>query len=330
MSTAATYVSATSFTVSGDLTAKFDPHRALLCNHSIYGQKICYVDYASYSGGSGLTTVNLISTESEALTSDLTSIDFSCIRPTSLGVGNLTLNQMLLAKGIRKGLWIDWYSNTQININPGIVYIDNGTSKKLCVVPAQLAAVTLTGITLSAWNYIYVNQPANGVILTATEFTISATAPTWDEAKKGWYKSDDATKRCIMFAKANASAYLVYFSHNEYVYQWTNNVANTALTLTTTYQVQTVDSPFPNIMVLLEMSSTANLTVGYSVLVHNPSDPDDNTVFWYSQVAQPKQNAEWIPIDANKQFSVKVSTSTYAINWTVLQFMFPQGFFANC
>ena len=45
--------------------------------------------------------------------------------------------------------------------------------------------------------YIYVNAPTTGLVITATNITVSATAPTWNDNYGAYYQTGDATKRYI-------------------------------------------------------------------------------------------------------------------------------------
>ncbi len=98
-----------------------------------------------------------------------------------------------------------------ITIGPG-VYHHSGTTEQIVYWNSTLTFdSTDTG---SQWYYLYLDDSAivthADPLLTASEFCISTTAPTWSDAKHGWYNGLD---RCI-FACYVQSGTIQEFSHD--------------------------------------------------------------------------------------------------------------------
>lgn len=72
-----------------------------------------------------------------------------------------------------------------------------------------------SAMAVNTWLYLYLDDSAivtaGSRELTASEFLGSVTAPTWSDAKHGWYNGND---RCIFAAKTNAAGNLEVFWHS--------------------------------------------------------------------------------------------------------------------
>lgn len=98
-----------------------------------------------------------------------------------------------------------------ISIGPG-VYDHRGTTDQIVYWNSTLSFdSTDSG---SQWYYLYLDDSAivthGSPLLTATEFINSTTAPTWSDAKHGWYNGND---RCI-FAYYVSSNDISQFTHH--------------------------------------------------------------------------------------------------------------------
>ena len=98
-----------------------------------------------------------------------------------------------------------------ITIGPG-VYHHSGTTDQIVYWNSTLTFnSTDTG---SQWYYLYIDDSAivtaGTNLLTASEFINSTTAPTWSDAKHGWYHGNN---RCI-FAYQVGSGSICEFSHD--------------------------------------------------------------------------------------------------------------------
>lgn len=83
-----------------------------------------------------------------------------------------------------------------IAIGPG-VYHHSGTTDQFVYWNSVLTKdVTVSG---NGWYYLYIDDSAivsaGNTLLTASEFILNSTAPTWSNTKHGWYNGSD---RCIM------------------------------------------------------------------------------------------------------------------------------------
>lgn len=92
----ATYISGTSFSISGNVTAEFLVGRAVRCDCGTAGTFTGYITSSSYSSSTGKTTV-IVSLDSGALTSQLSSVSHgndipaSMCRATQSSVGGVIL-----------------------------------------------------------------------------------------------------------------------------------------------------------------------------------------------------------------------------------------------
>jgi len=85
---------------------------------------------------------------------------------------------------------VEYLSSSQVRIPIGEVEI-NG------VIYEVTAVLDLTPtLTASTWHFVFVEAPASGTTVTASEVSVSTTAPTYDAAKGGWYDAG-GTKRGI-------------------------------------------------------------------------------------------------------------------------------------
>ena len=73
----------------------------------------------------------------------------------------------------------------------------------------------VSALTASTWYYLFAQAPGSGTALSATEITYSATPPTYDHAKEGWYTS---TKRCFGVFYSDASSKVEDFVYARGVY----------------------------------------------------------------------------------------------------------------
>jgi len=82
MGLAATYVDADTFRVSGDYTADFTANRKVRCDCGVDGYKYVVVSASSY--GAPNTTVDLTA-DSDDLTANLASVEWSVVKPGTAG-----------------------------------------------------------------------------------------------------------------------------------------------------------------------------------------------------------------------------------------------------
>lgn len=208
----ATYVSATSFTVATDLTSDFVHGRALFLNCGADGYKYGYVSYSSYSSPN--TTVYLDSTDSQSITANLASVDFSVFKYERVS-GNNPLEMLWMTRGVQT-VAVTYKDSDEITLKPGVVHLNDGTTEALYQCPGF--DKQLTSLSASTWYYIYAKAPSSGRILSATEIEYSSTAPTLDGAKQGYYHPSNTGWRCIGFARSNGSSQIAEFTLTGGVY----------------------------------------------------------------------------------------------------------------
>lgn len=207
MSIAATYASATSFTVATDLTADFTPGRAIRADCGADGIKYGYVSYSAY--GAPNTTVNLESTDSQEITANLVTVMFSRIKAKEAG-GNTPIQEVWMNRGFKSGMTLTWKDADEIYVDSGALHIDNGTAENIYCAQSQLTK-QLTSLSASTWYAIYVDPPDNGLTLAAADIEYSTTMPTYDQAKRGWYHGTNTDWRCIGFIYSDSGSAIARF-----------------------------------------------------------------------------------------------------------------------
>lgn len=223
MAVNATYISINSFSVVGDLISKFDPGRAILAYHSIYGAKLGYVNSAIYSAITNLTTVNTLQIDSENLSSDLMSIDYSSVKPDTNGLGNIPSEVLWLYRGLRKFMYTSYSTVNTITIGSGYVHIHDGIKDRILWLPSSITKTDTFGQNL--WYFIYLTVPTNGLIITSGDISLSTDIPVLDYLRCGYYSNNkraigffltDINGNINWFYMNNAAYYQAYSSHHEY------------------------------------------------------------------------------------------------------------------
>lgn len=113
-------------------------------------------------------------------------------------------------------------SDTVLNIGPG-VYFHDGTTRQTVFWDAALAFTLGSGgsnaasedLGASEWHYIYLDDSAivtkGGPELDNTCILNNTTAPTWSDAKHGWYNGSD---RCIFAIYSDGDSDQLEFFHD--------------------------------------------------------------------------------------------------------------------
>lgn len=141
--------------------------------------------------GQALSIVNdAAGTITQIDTGTLSNLDTDI--PTSKAVRTAIGTAVADLKGYREGLDITIKDADEIYVSggaidiAGIVYIST----------AQLT-VSLGSVSPNTSYYIYVDAPASGTTLAATDFTVSATVPVFNDSLGAKYMTGDTTKRYI-------------------------------------------------------------------------------------------------------------------------------------
>jgi len=305
MAILATYVAANQFRVSGDLASKFDPGRAILAYHTNYGSKLVYTDYASYDSTNGYTNIYTVQDESENLLSDLGSVDISSVKPDTGGLGNVPVELLWMFRGLRKGAYVYYNSDTTFKINKGYIHFNDGLKDKILYIPGTLT-ITPT-ISSDLWYYIYINVPTNGIVVTSSDISITTTAPVLDYVKQGYYS---VGKRCIGFFRTDTVGPIItYFYMDDLIYTWVYGYG-AWITGTSSYVSQpasgTMSVPLANARYLFNVhyGDSAAARQGY---IRETGDPDDTTyqLTTITTSSQKTTTAIMVFIDADKQLSIK-------------------------
>jgi hypothetical protein len=173
------------------------------------------------------------------------------------------------AKIYERSALFTWASATTITVQ-SFTYFHNGTLKQYVYSNASISwSPSVSG---TQWYYVYLDDSAIVTaatnVITSTQLLASTTAPTWSDAKQGWYSGSD---RCI-FAFLSASAVIEEF--------WQEGDFVLFPTETTEMSAQT--STFP-VDVTLTMPGFSTGAMVSLVGRHGTDVPD---IFW-----EPKGNA---------------------------------------
>lgn len=95
-------------------------------------------------------------------------------------------------KGYREGVIVTIKDTDELYIGSGAIDICGAVYS---VVTTQ--TLSQGSLASSYLYYVYADAPATGIELAASDFTISATAPTWNDTYGAYYKTGDATKRMV-------------------------------------------------------------------------------------------------------------------------------------
>ncbi len=189
-------------------------------------------------------------------------------------------------------------------------YHHAGTAEQLVYWDSQLTkAVTAS----TGWNYLYIDDSAvvtlGTNLLTATELLFSTTAPTWSDAKHGWYTGTD---RCIFATYCTgANVQREFFSTGGGYVHFADDWAILASTdIDTTWIDVTCYPPFPGGTVQLtitnEINTIQNAITKWYIRVDGQSGATGNLVlisqFHTSFVPNLGENSIMIPtsVAANK------------------------------
>ena len=102
---------------------------------------------------------------------------------------------------------------TTVTMNPGAVHIYDGTGDGLYSVntPTDVANASLSATT---WYFLYVNKPASGTTIAASDATFSTTVPIEDTTHSGWYHPTVVGMRCIGIVRTVVLGRLMPFVMN--------------------------------------------------------------------------------------------------------------------
>jgi hypothetical protein len=105
----------------------------------------------------------------------------------------------VLAADYQKGrqeLFIEYATTSGINILPGRIDIEDGSSQYALQVSGTLFKESLS-LSADTWYYVYAKPPVSGNYLSESEIELSTTEPTRNTAKRGYYHGSNTTWRCF-------------------------------------------------------------------------------------------------------------------------------------
>ena len=131
-----------------------------------------------------------------------------CVRGESDGdVIQLTSGGALSAgmPGFIQGLVPGWASGTALSFVGGSLDIE-GVRYTLSSAFTNLAC---SGLSAGTWYYVYVEAPSSGFALSVSQFSVSASAPSWSDSLGYWASTG---KRCVFAFKTDGSGYVLPFA----------------------------------------------------------------------------------------------------------------------
>jgi hypothetical protein len=144
----------------------------------------------------------------------------------------------------------------EITLKPGHVHINDGSSDTIYTITDELDK-QVTSLSTSTWYYVYVDPPESGLTLAAADIEYSSTAPTLDEAKKGYYHPSNTGQRCIGFFYSNDSGEVKHFDLlDDYIQIALGPVGyNYSFSSTTSFQDLTVGENLPALEHVAEINA---------------------------------------------------------------------------
>lgn len=251
MSISANYVDEHTITLSGDYVHTIANGMSIRADCGVDGIRITKADKIEYKGGK--TIIYTIPSESNDLTANLQTVDFSCIKPNSQkeigNFGNTPSDWTWLFRGFRRGLYMDWVSWDEITLKPGMMHYYNYETERECIVTlesdVQWQGHNSAGYTAGYWYYIYLRPLDENTFIIPPEtgsFYITSTAPSFDPVKFKWYHPTNYWN-CIWFFCSNGTSGVhpflwmpnVYFNSRGYAwerqeYRWTSSYVQTPST----------------------------------------------------------------------------------------------------
>ena len=223
------------------------------------------LDVTAYCDAADLTELHAYQTTSGLTVSDTTFLHQIV---TTSGVTNddlESLHVIYTTCGLFQRAKFTYVDADTITIGPG-VYQHAGTTGQIVYWKSALTFdSTDSG---SAWYYLYIDDSAivsaGTNLLTAAEFTNSTTAPTWSDAKHGWYNGSD---RCI-FAYYVSSGSIVSFTHDGsdyFMFRVVFGGVNISDISTTTAATIAVPDIAPDAQVLILVSADGSVPSGTRV-----------------------------------------------------------------
>lgn len=182
-------------------------------------------------------------------------VDVSASSTKKITISNLigTTLTLPLFKGALQRPQFDHSDTDTLLISSGW-YEHNGTSQQICYWDSQLtfelgpagSNADSSAIGTSEWQYLYLDDSAivtaGTNLLTASEFVASTTAPTWSQAKHGWYNGND---RCIFAGYINSAGNFFIWRHDGGRYVMFDESWNmrALADLDTTHEIVTLNIP---------------------------------------------------------------------------------------
>ncbi len=225
------------------------------------------------------------------------------------GSGGLVgMNRMIMA----------YVSTTAITIGSGHYYIENAAGDKSFTFWSEAdISYTFTSLGASQLQYLYADfsviEDMDWWEVDATCFYNSTTAPTWSDARKGWYNGDDL---CVWGIPTNSSSHIRIFAQNNRLIQY-QDVVNydiaSAASPGTTWTDYTATAPaFVRLAVVWAMVLKASGYAGTGTLLYVRENGLSSTGYTVLQrFDEQLANMSFdCAVDSSQIFEAQVSTAT--------------------
>lgn len=214
MAISANYIDEHTIVLTGDYVHTISPGMSVRADCGVDGIKIIKIHKTEYKGGK--TIIYTVPSESNDLTANIQTVDFSCIKPNSQkeigNFGNTPSDWAWFYRGFRRGLYIQWVSWDEITLKPGMIHYYNYQTEKECIVTlesdVQWQGHNAAGYSSGVWYYIYLRpiEEDSFIITPSTaSFYITSTAPSFDSARFKWYHPTNYWN-CIWFFQSGGTS----------------------------------------------------------------------------------------------------------------------------
>lgn len=201
------------------------------------------------------------------------------------------------------GFLVDYYDADDLTIGSGIIEI-NGALYSWAG-----GQVEFTGKSNSETYFLMVDEKSGGT-LTSSEFSITTTAPTWDDTRKGLY---DATgdKRCIWMGTTNGSGEWRPFWSDGRLVLYDQDVADASGITPTSYTDVALSVPtFDDLVAIFTLFVNYSDSLSYAYYRKNGSSGGHVAMYGRSADSRYATNLVMCPVDSTGKVEVYLTGST--------------------
>lgn len=328
MSIAATYVDANNFYISGDYRDQLAPGIGLRCNCGVDGYKYVFVNSVTYKDLNSL--INTIVSESDSVTSNLSTIEISNIKPNSRDDGNIPSQSVLIQRGFKKKFNMNFVDHQNITIGAGFLHMQYEGREFIAALESDVAFAIPT-LTADAWYFMYVNPPTDETLIispSSSSFFLTTDIPVFNSTYLGWYHSKLTTARCIGFLCADysgGSGGIRHFNHGRKWILFDPKVPSNVQMSTSITNV-TIDAPLPSMLIEFYIGIAASASVSLYIKSEDSStDPSGYILTANANGNGYNRDHFWLKIGTNKYIKAKINTGTVNFTFVPCRYGLPFG-----